>query len=93
MPPGKPLQQIHLGVAGSDIGGQLGPFIIVLDTKLIISDHETTSQKISRAVVSNYSKKWLNIDVFGLYKAGTTGDRPIIWYICTLISLIFLLKI
>ena len=43
MPPGKPPQQIHLEVAGSDSGGQLGPFITLLDAKLIISDHETTS--------------------------------------------------
>ena len=43
MPPGKPPQQIHPEVAGSNSGGQLGPFTTLLDAKLIISDHKTAS--------------------------------------------------
>jgi len=83
----------HLGVAGSGSSGQLGPFITLLDAKLIIYDNEITSQFFSRAVVSNYPKKWPKIHVFGLYKAGTRGDRHIILYIYILVYLIFLLKI
>jgi hypothetical protein len=43
MPAGRPAQQICLEVAGSDSGGWFGPFITLLDAKLIISDHKTAS--------------------------------------------------
>jgi len=93
VPLGQPLWQTHLGVVGSGSGSHLGPFIALLDAKLIIYDCDITSQKFSWAAVSNYPSNWPNFDVFGLYKAGIWGDRHIILDICTLVYLIFLLKI
>ena len=83
----------HLGVAGSGSSGQSGPFINLLDAKLIIYDNKITSQFFSQAVVSNYLKKWPKFHVIGLYKARTRGDRHIILYIYTFVYLIFSLKI
>ena len=93
VPPGQPLQQIRLGITSSESGGQLGPFITLLDAKLIILDHETASQFFSWAAVLNYCKNWPIFGVFGLDQAGTTCDCPITWDIHALVSIVFLQKI
>jgi len=93
VPPGKPPQQICLGITSSESGGQFGPYITLLDAKPIILDHETASQFFPWAAVLNYCKKWPIFDVFGLDQAGTMGDCPVTWYIHALVSIVLLLKI